>query len=76
MNILITGTTSGIGLSILNQLKKDKKNNFFLISRKFKKNLSVKNTKNYQIDLSNIKLLKNKIKIILKDASNRIDLII
>ena len=76
MNILITGTTSGIGLSILNQLKKDKKNNFFLISRKFKKNLSVKNTKNYQLDLSNIKLLKNKIKIILKDAGNRIDLII
>ena len=76
MNILITGATSGIGFSILNQLKKDKTNKFFLISRKFKKNLSMKNTKNYKLDLSNIELLKKRIKIILKDADNRIDLII
>tara|TARA_B110000495_G_scaffold202442_1_gene222594 strand:+ start:734 stop:1441 length:708 start_codon:yes stop_codon:yes gene_type:complete len=76
MNILITGATSGIGFSILNQLKKDKTNKFFLISRKFKKNLSIKNTKNYKLDLSNIELLKKRIKIILKDADNRIDLII
>ena len=76
MNILITGATSGIGLAILNQLKKDKENNFFLISRKIKKGLSIKNTKNYKLDLSNIELLKKKIKIILKDADNRIDLVI
>ena len=36
MNILITGTTSGIGLEILNHLKKDKENKFFLISKKYK----------------------------------------
>ena len=76
MNILITGTTSGIGLEILNHLKKDKENKFFLISRKLKKNLSIKNIRNYKLDLSNIELLKKKIKLLLKDANNKIDLII
>ncbi len=76
MNILITGSTSGIGLEILNQLKKDEKNNFFLISKSIKKDMIKKNIHSYKLDLSNINLLKKKIKKILKDSNNKIDLII
>ena len=74
MNILITGTSSGLGKEIFNELKKDKKNFFFLINRKSKNNS--KNVKNYNVSLSNHRLLKNKIKKIITDSSKRIDLII
>jgi short-subunit dehydrogenase len=76
MNILITGSSSGIGLEIFNELKKDKKNNFFLISRSKQKEINKKNIKHYSIDLSNLNLLKTKLKKILKDANNTVDLII
>lgn len=74
MNILITGTSSGLGKEIFNELKKDKKNFFFLINRKSKNNS--KNVKNYNVSLSNHRLLKNKIKKIITDSNKRIDLII
>ena len=74
MNILITGTSSGLGKEIFNELKKDKKNFFFLINRKSKNNS--KNVKNYNVNLSNHRLLKNKIKKIITDSNKRIDLII
>ena len=74
MNILITGTSSGLGKDIFNELKKDKKNFFFLINRKSKNNS--KNVNNYKVSLSNHRLLKNKIKKIITDSSKRIDLII
>ena len=76
MNILITGASSGLGLEIFNHLKKDKKNNFFLISRKFNLKNKNNNVKTYKIDLSNIKILNKKIKKILNDSNNKIDLII
>jgi len=74
MNILITGTSSGLGKEIFNELRKDKKNFFFLINRKLKNNS--KNVKNYNVNLSNHRLLKNKIKKIITDSNKRIDLII
>jgi 3-hydroxy acid dehydrogenase/malonic semialdehyde reductase len=74
MNILITGTSSGLGKEIFNELKKDKKNFFFLVNRKSKNNS--KNVKNYNVNLSNHRLLKNKIKKIITDSNKRIDLII
>ncbi len=74
MNILITGSTSGLGQEIFNELKKNKKNKFFLISRNSK--LKKKNVRSYNLDLSNYKMLNNKIKQILKDSKNKIDLII
>ena len=74
MNILITGTSSGLGKEIFNELKKDKKNFFFLINRDSKNNS--KNVKNYNVNLSNHRLLKNKIKKIITDSNKRIDLII
>lgn len=67
MNILITGTSSGLGKEIFNELKKDKKNFFFLINRKSKNNS--KNVKNYNVNLSNHRLLKNKIKKIITDSN-------
>jgi short-subunit dehydrogenase len=51
MNILITGASSGIGLEIFNELKKDKDNNFFLIYRKKQNKIQKYNVKNYKIDL-------------------------
>ena len=74
MNILITGSTSGLGQEIFNDLKKDKKNKFFLISRNSK--LKNDNVRSYNLDLSNYKMLDKKIKQILKDSKNKIDLII
>ena len=76
MNILITGASSGIGLEIFNELKKDKDNNFFLISRKKQNKIHKDNVKHYQIDLSNLKLLKKKLKIIANDSEKKIDLIL
>ena len=74
MNILITGTTSGLGKEIFSELKKDKKNKFFLLSR----NVKAKDEKviTYNLDLSNYKLLTKKIKQIVRDSKNKIDLII
>ena len=74
MNILITGTSSGLGKEIFNELKKDKKNYFFLINRKSE--IKSKNVKTYNVNLSNHRLLKNKIKKIITDSKKRIDLII
>lgn len=74
MNILITGTSSGLGKEIFNELKKDKRNNFFLINRKLE--IKSKNVKTYNVNLSNHRLLKNKIKKIITDSKKKIDLII
>lgn len=76
MNILITGASSGIGLEIFNELKKDKDNNFFLISRKKQNKIYKDNVKHYQIDLSNLKVLKKKLNKIANDSEKKIDLII
>ena len=74
MNILITGATSGLGKEIFNELKKDKSNYFFLLNRKSK--IKNKNVKTYNVNLSNHKKLKKKIKIIIKNSKKKIDLII
>ena len=74
MNILITGVTSGLGKEIFNELKKDKNNFFFLLNRKSK--IRSKNVKTYNVDLSNHKHLKGKIKKIVDQSKKRIDIII
>ena len=74
MNILITGASSGLGKEIFNELKKNKRNFFFLINRKTK--IKGKNVKNYNVNLSNHKLLKDKIKKVMTDSKKKIDLII
>ena len=74
MNILITGATSGLGKEIFNELKKDKSNYFFLLNRKSK--IKNKNVKTYNVNLSNHKKLKKKIKIIINNSKKKIDLII
>ena len=51
MNILITGSTSGIGFQVFSELKKNKKNKFFLISRKNKKNIKKNNINYYTVNL-------------------------
>ncbi len=76
MNILITGSTSGIGFQVLNELKKNKKNNFFLISRKNKKYKKKNNINYYNVNLNNLSSLNNKLNQIKKDSKNKIDLII
>lgn len=74
MNILITGATSGLGKQILIQLKKNKENKFFIISRN--QNFKYANMRFYKTDLSNHKVLKKRIKQILNDSKNKIDIII
>ena len=74
MNILITGTSSGLGKEILNELKKNKKNNFFLINRKQK--VKSKNIKTYNVDLSNHIKLNRLMKKIIVDSKKKVDLII
>lgn len=74
MNILITGASSGLGKEIFNELKKNKRNFFFLINRKIK--IKGKNVKNYNVNLSNHKLLKDNIKKVMTDSKKKIDLII
>ena len=74
MNILITGASSGLGKEIFNELKKDKRNFFFLINRKSV--IKSKNVKTYNVNLSNHKLLKDKIKKVMTDSKKKIDLII
>ena len=76
MNILITGSTSGIGFQVFSELKKNKKNKFFLISRKNKKNIKKNNINYYTVNLNNLSLLNNKLNQIIKDSKNKIDLII
>ena len=65
MNILITGTSSGLGKEILNELKKNRKNNFFLINRKQK--IKSKHIKTYNVDLSNHEKLNKIMKKIIID---------
>ena len=60
MNILITGATSGLGKKFLTSLRKTKQL-FFLLNRKSK--IKNKNVKTYNVDLSNHKKLKKKIKL-------------
>jgi len=79
MNILITGSTSGLGEAIYKGLLLNSKHTFFNISKNKKKiNIQKKNKKTfgYTCDLSNENLVDRILKKILKDSNGRIDIII
>ena len=76
MNILIIGANSGLGFEIFKILKKNKRNNFYLISKNINKIKSFKYIKAYKCNLKNISSLKKICNKISKHSENKIDLII
>ena len=74
-NIIITGTSSGIGKKTNTSIFK-KKNNFVWGCSRNKPNINHKNYKHYIVNLENVSSLKKWINKVVSESNRKIDLLI